>query len=536
MRFLTKAKPVKIRITSGGEEHFSLESLKKNFCVEDVISILDERLVRWLKQLNENKLADDIECLINEHVSNKDELTLKIHQIFFKDYKFYNIFELEKYWKKDPLMSKNYQYLIKTILYKFSGINRQYEEFIINYFEDNYPFKRDDINFCEIYNNRFKGKSYSEKIDIFAALCKCKGICGFKANKHEGLELLRNVQTCYKFQNEEINEVIENLRNRQIPQTRYELFNSFDPKKRTEWKCNYWRKYEYEDKNKIPASIADLTESESIIFDFIRSCVLILHDKKNNTNDYNINSFNIDQNDILAFEKQTVNILIGRSSNREIVEYLKKYDKYHIAQVLSEYYQFGKKLNDLVEILLDKFIEEGIKDDINITFTPYNKISERNYDICNNIPVYNEPSTRNGAFSSFPLEKLRLWENTCWKNYKYSEGKYNLDTCLTEFEKEIFSFIHRCVYLLDRKINNRYISDNDYKTKYVKRDFLEFEINTFFKILNCSEDECKEFLVENQKKHLLAKDMLSEFTHRVWDKKSVIIYFLDNFVSKAQEE
>lgn len=60
MRLTAKAKPVKIRIKSGGEEHVSLESLKHNFCVEDIRLLLDGRLARWLKQRNEEALAREM--------------------------------------------------------------------------------------------------------------------------------------------------------------------------------------------------------------------------------------------------------------------------------------------------------------------------------------------------------------------------------------------------------------------------------------------------------------------------------------------
>ena len=44
------AKAVRIRIKSGGETHNSLESLLRNFWIEDIIPLQDERLARWLEQ------------------------------------------------------------------------------------------------------------------------------------------------------------------------------------------------------------------------------------------------------------------------------------------------------------------------------------------------------------------------------------------------------------------------------------------------------------------------------------------------------
>lgn len=58
MKLIPKAKPVKIRIKSGGEEHSSLDSLLHNFNVSDIEPLLDGRLVRWLKQQGENELAE----------------------------------------------------------------------------------------------------------------------------------------------------------------------------------------------------------------------------------------------------------------------------------------------------------------------------------------------------------------------------------------------------------------------------------------------------------------------------------------------
>lgn len=46
MRLIPKAKAVRIRIKSGGEEHSSLDSLKRNFNLSDVRVLLDGRLSR----------------------------------------------------------------------------------------------------------------------------------------------------------------------------------------------------------------------------------------------------------------------------------------------------------------------------------------------------------------------------------------------------------------------------------------------------------------------------------------------------------
>lgn len=60
MRMVPKAKPVKIRIKSGGKEHSTLESLKQNFAIQDIIPLLDGRLERWLRQQGCCDLAETI--------------------------------------------------------------------------------------------------------------------------------------------------------------------------------------------------------------------------------------------------------------------------------------------------------------------------------------------------------------------------------------------------------------------------------------------------------------------------------------------
>lgn len=61
MKLEPKAKPVRIRIKSGGEEHSTLESLKRNFSVDDLkTAVEDRRLSRWLKQQGQNELAEGV--------------------------------------------------------------------------------------------------------------------------------------------------------------------------------------------------------------------------------------------------------------------------------------------------------------------------------------------------------------------------------------------------------------------------------------------------------------------------------------------
>jgi hypothetical protein len=104
MKLETKAKPVKIRILSGGEEHSSLDSLKKNFCIKDVKALMDGRLSRWLKQQNEENLAEEIEKFKPEDLDNHESCLNFIRTLFhkeLKEYKIDSLYGLAKVWYKD---------------------------------------------------------------------------------------------------------------------------------------------------------------------------------------------------------------------------------------------------------------------------------------------------------------------------------------------------------------------------------------------------------------------------------------------------
>lgn len=104
MKLETKAKPVKIRILSGGEEHSSLDSLKKNFCIKDVKALMDGRLSRWLKQQNEENLAEEIEKFKPEDLDNHESCLNFIRTLFhkeLKEYKVDSLYGLAEVWYKD---------------------------------------------------------------------------------------------------------------------------------------------------------------------------------------------------------------------------------------------------------------------------------------------------------------------------------------------------------------------------------------------------------------------------------------------------
>ena len=101
MKLVAKAKPVKIRINSGGEEHSSLDSLKMNFCISDVKELLDGRLSRWLRQQNEGSLAEDVDKFKSEDLKEEEGILAFIKLFFCEELQSVNttsLFDVAVYW------------------------------------------------------------------------------------------------------------------------------------------------------------------------------------------------------------------------------------------------------------------------------------------------------------------------------------------------------------------------------------------------------------------------------------------------------
>ena len=83
MKLEPKAKPVRIRIKSGGEEHFNLESLKRNFSVQDLWeAVIGKSLSRWLKQQDEKELADGVDGFCEIEKPSVDDY-VRFSNLFF---------------------------------------------------------------------------------------------------------------------------------------------------------------------------------------------------------------------------------------------------------------------------------------------------------------------------------------------------------------------------------------------------------------------------------------------------------------------
>lgn len=160
MRIIVKAKPIRIRIKSGGEEHSSLDSLRQNLCVQDLWPLVkDKRLSRWLMQLGEVDLAHAIDAL---SVGQLDVSTyFKILFLFFKDELYahcvMDLYALVSYWHDSEMkMSKNYKSLLKFLLSQYKGAK---------YLFDHYP---NEILVSEWWNVFSKFQSDEDPDFLFA--------------------------------------------------------------------------------------------------------------------------------------------------------------------------------------------------------------------------------------------------------------------------------------------------------------------------------------------------------------------------------
>ena len=120
MELIPKAKPVKIRIKSGGEEHSSLGSLKRNFNISDINPLLDGRLARWLRQQGESALADATSKFDSDRL-NTLQGKLDFLEIFFENIystgdSVKDMCELVKYWLKTPFYKNNGENLFYEVV------------------------------------------------------------------------------------------------------------------------------------------------------------------------------------------------------------------------------------------------------------------------------------------------------------------------------------------------------------------------------------------------------------------------------------
>lgn len=133
MRIIAKAKPIRIRIKSGGEEHFSLDSLCRNLCVQELWPLIkDHRLSRWLMQFGEVDLAHEIDALSECQLDFSTYF--KVLVIFLKDdlvgRHVTELYSLFSFWYDCEMKnSKNYDSLRKYLLSKYEGAKFVFKEY-----------------------------------------------------------------------------------------------------------------------------------------------------------------------------------------------------------------------------------------------------------------------------------------------------------------------------------------------------------------------------------------------------------------------
>ena len=112
------SKPIRIRIISGGEEHSSLESLRNNFSLKDLMPMVnDGRLVKWLRQKGENAIAENISTFcFQSDISNPDKSeTLRFIYMIFPMLAKNSLEQIMEVWYRES--ERNYHFLVSFLKY-----------------------------------------------------------------------------------------------------------------------------------------------------------------------------------------------------------------------------------------------------------------------------------------------------------------------------------------------------------------------------------------------------------------------------------
>ena len=156
MRIIAKAKPIRIRIKSGEEEHSSLDSLRRNLCVQELWPLIkDHRLSRWLRQLGEVDLAHDIDALSESQLDFSTYF--KVLLLFLKDdlvgRHVTELYTLFSFWHDcEKRKSKNYDSLRKYLLSKYEGAKFVFKQ---------YPEEVSDGEWWDVFN-KFENEEDTE--------------------------------------------------------------------------------------------------------------------------------------------------------------------------------------------------------------------------------------------------------------------------------------------------------------------------------------------------------------------------------------
>ena len=157
MKLEPKAKPVRIRIKSGGEEHFSLDSLKRNFSVQDLWeAVRGKSLSRWLRQQNEIELANKVDAYREiEKPSVEEYVGFSI--LFFNDKTFDDAFSLIDYYQSKGFQ-KNLHYVF---VYVFDSLDYKSGKTCFHSFRQ----KKRDEEWIEFFEQRLAGLDDMDVVD-----------------------------------------------------------------------------------------------------------------------------------------------------------------------------------------------------------------------------------------------------------------------------------------------------------------------------------------------------------------------------------
>ena len=128
MKLSSKPKPVRIRISVGGKEHTTLESLKENITPE-ILDFIDGRLERWLEHQGEKGIANKIKEI--SKLNSEEDKLIKTYRALLGNDKITLEECLKDLYNKDKERAKNFS------LYVLDNCDNKsfFQNLFYNYFE-----------------------------------------------------------------------------------------------------------------------------------------------------------------------------------------------------------------------------------------------------------------------------------------------------------------------------------------------------------------------------------------------------------------
>lgn len=171
MKLVPKARPVRIRIKSSGEEHSSFDSLKKALSFDDLKEpACDGRLSNWLRQQDKNNVAERIDALKQKLAANvitEDSYLRFFCAIFCEEVNDSSIFsksDLYDWWSKSKFnQGKEYEILEKEVIASRLKANKAKEDD---------KMKHDYSYAIKVYDEHKGSRTQTEWVEIFRSHMK----------------------------------------------------------------------------------------------------------------------------------------------------------------------------------------------------------------------------------------------------------------------------------------------------------------------------------------------------------------------------